>query len=275
MIKNNTFREIAKLMFKNWKTLILMITFDILFILFLSSLRFIQVSLDNILFPLFANKKAILAYSISFIAFEFFVVILVYSFFKYFIITFIHEIFKKAEFNMKSFFSFLKLNFIVLIPLIVLFSFILGLILRYLNNMFTSGGVDPFKFVFMVLVIGFLLLLLFIYAYNLANILHFGFLEEKNLRELLKKGIKNSLKLDYYRFYWNDFKILGICTILLLIIHLLVKFLVFSDFQSYIRNFGNYRTFMYSAITLIIYFILLFNRFNFYAHLILKNEKKK
>lgn len=265
MIKKRKIRDITSLMFRDWKTLLLIITFDVLFILILSSLRFIQIGLDNVLFPLFANwSKGSWAYSIFYVTFELFLIILAYSFFKYFIVKFMLEGFRKAEFKLKSFFSFLKLNFIIFIPLIIIVAVVLDLILLFFNNWLSRGGIDPFMFVFVILAMGALALVLFIFAYTLINILHFSFLKEQSLGKLLKKGIIDSFRVESYKMYWNNFKIVFISAVFLLIIHFFVKSVIFDDFSIYVRNVGNYKIFIYSIITLVIYFLLLFNRFNFY-----------
>ena len=166
-------------MFRNWKNLLLIITFDVLFVLLISNLRFIQISIDNIFFPLFVNKTAKLMYSITYVIFELFLVIFTYSFFKFIVMGFIQKSFKKSEFNLKGFFYFFKLNLIIIMPLIILFVLVLNLIIKYFNNLLSVGGIDPFKFVFIVLAIGILFFVLFIYFYTFINILHFSFLKEQ------------------------------------------------------------------------------------------------
>ncbi len=265
MIKKRGIRDITSLMFRNWKTLILIITFDVLFILVLLSLRFIQISLDNLLHPLFVDKgKASLIYSIFYVMFEFFLVILVYSFFKYFIVKFMFEGFRKAEFKLKEFLAFSILNLVMFVPLIVLVAFVLDLVLLFFSNWLSKGGIDPFMFVFVILGLGVLALMLFIFAYTFINILHFSFLKEKKIKKLLKKGITSSFRAESYKMYWSDFKIILLATVFLLIIHFFVKSVIFDDFSSYIKNVGNYKIFLYWIITLVLYFLLLFNRFNFY-----------
>ncbi len=273
MPKKRTIREITKLMFKNWKSLLLILTFDILFILLLSQLRFIQISLDNIFFPLFINKKASWIYSLSYVIFEFILVILTYSFFKYLVITFIQEIYRKTEFKLKSFFSFFKLNLITLIPLIIIFILFLNLVSGYFSNVLLQGGVDPFKIMLVILAVGILFLILFIYIYTLINLLHFTFLKEQSLKKLIKRSIINSWKLDYYKLYWNNFKIVIISAVCLLIIHLIVKSFIFDDFSAYIKYYGAYKLFITSVIALITYFLLIFNRFTWYLDISKGNVK--
>lgn len=263
MIKKRKIRDITSLMFRNWKTLSLIVAFDVLFILVLSSLRFVQISLDNVLFPLFAGGVSSI-YSFFYVIFELFLIILVYSFFKYFIVKFIWEGFRKAEFKLKSFFSFLKLNLIIFIPLIIMFALVLDLIIMFFNNWLSKGGIDPFKFVFVILSMGILALILFIFIYTFINIVHFAFLKKQNLRKLLKKGIIDSFRIGSYKMYWNDFKIVFVSAVFLLITHLLVKSFILDDFSSYMEYYGIYKIFIYWTAALIIYFLLLFNRFNFY-----------
>jgi hypothetical protein len=265
MVKKRKIKDITSLMFRDWKNLLLIIIFDVLFMLVLSSLRFVQISLDNMLFSLLANiGKTSLVYSIFYVVLELFLVILVYSFFKYFIVKFIFENFKKAEFKLKELLAFLRLNLIIFIPLIVMFAIVLDLILLFFNKWLSIGGIDPFKFVFVILAIGILSLILFILIYTFINILHFSFLKEPKLGKLLKKGVIDSFRVESYKMYWNNLKIVFTAIAFLLIAHFLVKSFIFNDFSSYVRNLGNYKIFIYSIITLVIYFLLLFNRFNFY-----------
>ncbi len=63
MPKKGEIRQITALMFRNWKIMLLIVTFDILFVLFLVKVRFIQISLDKVFFPLFAGGKTYLIYS--------------------------------------------------------------------------------------------------------------------------------------------------------------------------------------------------------------------
>jgi len=261
-MKKRRIRDITSLMFKNKGSLLLMITFDVLFLLVLLSLRFVQVSLDNRLYPLFANEAGLI-YSALYVILELFLVILIYSFFKYFIVKFIVEGFRKAEFKLKSFSSFLRLNLIIFIPLVIIVAFLLDLILLFFNNWFSQGGVDPYKFVFVMLAMGVLALILFIFVYNLVNTLHFAFLKEQSLKKLLKKGVVSSFSIENYKMYWSNFKIIFVAGVILLIIHFFVKSFIFDDFSVYVENLGNYKIFIYLVITLVVYFLLLFNRFNF------------
>lgn len=173
------------------------------------------------------------------------------------------EGFRKAEFELKSFFYFLRLNFIIFIPLIIIVALMLDLILSFFNNWLSQGGIDPFKFVFVILAMGVMALISFIFVYTFINILHFSFLKEQKLKKLIKKAIISSFRPENYRIYWGDFKIVLITGFFLLIIHFFVKSWVFSDFSNYVRNFETYKIFIYWAIALVLYFLLLFNRFNF------------
>ncbi len=260
-MKNREIRDITSLMFKNKGSLLLMITFDVLFVLVLLALRFVQINLDNVLFPLFTGGASEI-YSISYVVFELFLVILVYSFFKYFIVKFMQEGFKETKFKLKSFFSFLRLNLIIFIPLVIIVAVILDFIILFFNNWLSKGGIDPFMFVFVILGMAVLALILFIFVYTFINIVHFSFLKEKGIGKILKKGIISSFKWGSYKIYWSNFKIIFAAGIFLLIVHFLVKSFIFDDFQTYVRNVGNYKIFIYWVIGLVLYFLLLFNRFS-------------
>jgi len=266
MKKENVLRKINGIMFRNWKNLLLIITFDVLFVLLISNLRFIQISIDNIFFPLFVNKTAKLMYSITYVIFELFLVIFTYSFFKFIVMGFIQKSFKKSEFNLKGFFYFFKLNLIIIMPLIILFVLVLNLIIKYFNNLLSVGGIDPFKFVFIVLAIGILFFVLFIYFYTFINILHFSFLKEQKIKRLIKSSLLRSWKLNFYGVYWENSKIVFMFAIFMLIIHFFAKSFVFNNFSLYVKNFGTYRAFIYWMISLVAYFLLLLNRFIFYVN---------
>ncbi len=275
--KKKEIRDITLFLFRNWKTLLLIITFDILFVLILSKIWFIQTSLINKFFPLLTSKTTILAYLIIYLVLLFFFFVSIYSFFKYFIINFIHNVFEKVEFNLKNIFLFLKLNLIIFLPLIIISGIILYPLNIFFNNLLLQGNMNPLKVVSYTLIVGVLLSIFFIYIYTLLNILHFSFLEgkkKKKIKKLIKESITKSLKLNYYKIYWNDFKIILIATFFLIIVHFLVKLFIFNDFSSYIRNYGSYKFLINSVIVLVIYFIVLFNRFSFYMKVFNINEKK-
>ncbi len=265
MIKEKRVRDIILLMSRDWKNLLLIITFDILFMLVLSSLRFVQISVDSTLLSLFTTKRASLIYSITYVIFEFLLIISVYSFFKFLIIKFISESFDKANFRLKDFFSFLKINFVIFIPLIVMFAIVLDLILMFFNSWLSRGGIDPFKFVFVILTMGVLALVLFIFFYTFINKVHFAFLKEQRFGKLLKKGIIGSFRIDSYGMYWSNLKIIFVSGVFLLIIHFFIKSFIFDDFSSYVSNVGIYKVLVYWVIALVLYFLLLINRFNFCA----------
>jgi hypothetical protein len=136
--------------------------------------------------------------------------------------------------------------------------------IRYLGKIISQERINAFQFTSSFLVIGILCLILFIYIYTFINIFHFSFLKEKNFKKLIKRGIINSVRLNSYKIYWNDLKIISIFAIFLLIIHLLIKSFIFNDFSSYIKHYGNYKIFIISIMILFGYYILLLNRINFY-----------
>ncbi len=266
MPKKKAIKKISRLMFKNWKILLLIITFDILFAVFLAKVRFIQISLDNFLYPIFNSTKTSFIYSISYIIFELFLVILIYSFFKYFIIKFIEESFKKTELKLKTFFSFLKLNLAIFTPIIIIAAIIIGSMISFSGRIISQEIIDVSRFTWSFLFIGLSLLILFIYTYNTINIMHFIFLEGYNLKKIIKKGVINSVRLHNYRIYWDDLKIVSMFAVLIFIIHFIVKLFIFNDFSLYLKYYQNYKIFLISLTILISYYILMFNRLVFYLN---------
>ena len=135
------------------------------------------------------------------------------------------------------------------------------------------GGIDPFNFAFIILAGGILALIVIVIIYNFINIVHFAFFKEQHIGRLLKKGVTNSFRIKSYGMYWNNLKVILISGVLLLIVHLLVKSFIFNDFSYYVKNVGRYKMFIYGMITLILYFILLFNRLNFCIGMLNVSEK--
>ncbi|MCH7623981.1 MAG: cyclic nucleotide-binding domain-containing protein, partial [Nitrospinae bacterium] len=96
-------------------------------------------------------------------------------------------------------FSFLKLNWIIFIPITILYIIFSVLLASYLKNML-AGEISniPF-FIFKFLIITLIMVIVFVYLYNLINLVHFTFLKEKNIKRIIKLTFIKSFKINSYR----------------------------------------------------------------------------
>ena len=120
-------------------------------------------------------------------------------------------------------------------------------------------------------VIGVIALVLFTYGYTLFNIAHNIFLKEKSLKKIIKQSLINSFKLKYYEIYWSNIKIIFISLIVFLIFYAFMQLFVLTSMTAYLKYGGAYKIGKNIIIILTAYFLLLFNRINFYK-VILKSR---
>lgn len=265
MAKKKLIRDTFKIMIKNWKKLSLIIAFDILFVLLLINLRFVLANL-NVWFYSHIYQTGAVIRSISSILFIIIILLLliaIYAFFKYIIMNFVEGMFKKTEFEFYRFFSFLKINFLAFIPIIFIFIIFFIGASYFLKNLMANVG-NPLTIVLIFLILMLIALILFIYSYTLLNLFHFIFLKEKKLKKIIKHAFINSFKIRSYKLYWSDIKIIIPALIVLLFIYIFMKFFVLKDFSAYLKYYGLYRIIILSILLLVGYFLVLFNRINFY-----------
>ena len=251
---------------KNWKKIGLILLFDVLFILLIYNLRFVSANVNGWFFVQFYKiNSALRIASILLLAIiEILALVAIYSFFKYLVLVNVNEIFKKTELRLNRFFSFLKLNWIIASPMTILYMVLSIAILTYLGKKAVSGVSSPSAFLFPLLVIIVIIVVLLIYLYTLLNLAHNIFLKEKSLKKMIKQTFISSFKFDTYRIYWHNIKILLVFSVSLLIFYAFMKLFILTSITDYLKYGGIYRNGLYLIAFIAGYFLLLFNRINFY-----------
>lgn len=264
MQRKRPIRDSIQIMKKNWKQIGLIAIFDILFILLLVNLK-VAVSSFNSWFYIWIVQPgpwvSIPSLSIGIII-EVLLLVAVYSFFKYLILGNLYGIFKKKDLNFSRFFSFLKLNWIIWVPFTIVYLAVGMLMLYYINKLMNMG--DPLALIGIFLLIIVIVIILLIYFYTLLNILHSIFLKETNLRKIIKQSFSRSFKLSSYKIYWHNFKVILISSLVLLLFYSFMKLFVLTSMTAYLRYGGIYRWGLNLIMLITGYFLLLFNRINFY-----------
>lgn len=269
MQKNKPIRDTIQLMKKNWKKIGLIVTFDVLFILSLFNLWFASNELNSWLLNISSTLSGTIILIISLLALiiNSLVLVVIYSFFKYIVLGNIHEIFKKEEFTFNRFFSFLKLNFIIILPIMLFYTVFFISTMAYLGKKMAEGANNQSFLIllllglFMIMVAAFAIWVSF---YTLLNLAHSMFLKERNLKKILKQSLAKSFKFKAYKIYWSNLKIIAISLGVLAIFYSFMKLFVLSSMTSYLKYGGIYKTGITLIIILAIYSLLLFNRINFY-----------
>ncbi len=202
----------------------------------------------------FPIQDSLVVFGILFLIFLL-IIILVYSFFKYLVLDSLKSVFRKGELNFKDFFSFYKLNLAVfLVPFILIFIGILA---------FASSNLLQYDLTGMVLVVVLLILLIpvLLFIYTLVNMSHTLFVQAKK-EKIVKNALKKSLNIPLYGkiYSYNLFFL-----IIYLVIWLAANyFLRSSGFSTYLQYYSGYRIFIWILTTVVVYFIVVFNRVNFY-----------
>lgn len=275
MKKNKIVMDTAEFIKKGWQKTGLIILFDILFILLLVKLRFVLANINTRLFiSLYGSSGAaqIMAF-LPLIVIESGLLILIYSFFKYIILGFIQEMFKKQELGFNRLFPFIKLNWAIGIPAILISFLFFISISAYMSGIVAKGVSNPVLLILNLVVISVIVLVLLVYLYSLLNLSHNIFLREKKLKKVLKEALAGSFKFRHYKIYGANIKIILSSLIILLVFYGLMKLFVLTDISAYLRYGGIYKNGLIAIGALTAYFLLLFNRINFYRNIVLVREK--
>lgn len=175
----------------------------------------------------------------------------VYSFFKYSIMDFIRSLFQKTEFSFKRLGQFYLLNIILILPLFIIFSFVLeGIKEAYRPYFFIVTGIPIFLFLYVIL-----------------NLAHSFFYEGNSLKNSLSRSFSAAFeKMKSYRE-----TILAIILaffglgILFLIVGYLVRISTSGNYLLYLQAYEYFKKTTIIAADLLIYFIILINRISFYS----------
>ena len=261
-------------MLDNWKTISMIIVFDILFVLLLVNIRFILINLNMRFLSLVYNQLGFVktAFSIILMLVEMVSLIIIYSFFKYMILSFIVRLFKKKGLMFSRFISFVKVNLVAFIPIMILLAIYVALTAVYFSRILSGGVQDPLAFLLVFYISVIIAFIMFTYSYTLLNLFQSIFIKERSLKKITKKAFLGTFHVRSYGLYWHDLKVLFFFGISLLIVHILVKLFIITSIPAQLKYGGYYTLFLKGATILVVYFLLLFNRLKFY---LLYNEAKK
>lgn len=267
-------KELLQIIKKDIKTIGLIALFDILFVLLFLNMRFLYTKVNAALFVKFYMWNSFFSISslIITILIESIVVISAYSFFKYLVLNNITSIFSKKEKGFSNLFSFIKLNWIIGIPVVFLYFIIFIFTGFYFNSIITQGSVTPSIIMPKLLLFTVFLLALFIYIYNVLSISQLNFIKTKNIWVSIKHSLKLSLRIKNYSLFLNSLIIILIAIGLVIIYNIILKNFLLGNIYSIIKykNFNNIAIWVF--ISLVTYIVLIFNRIEFYVNV---NGKKK
>lgn len=271
MIKDRTIKETINIMSGERGKIMLMILFDLLFIILIINTRYIAANFNRMVFSMISyvgGSAKIISLLLLIILLLLFVFI--YSFFKYLVVGSIMDLFTKKNKGFNRFFSFFKLNLTVVLPIALILYIYLIIITLYLNKLLTEQPYSPLKLISAFLLSMIIGLSLILYSYTLLNLMHSIFIKVKNPKKTLRMAFSKSFKIRTYKLYLKNLKILLVFGVIILIIYLFFKVFIFISFQDYLKYYGYYRYILISVLVIGAYFLILFNRLNFY----LMSEKK-
>ena len=239
-------KKTLSLIKKNPSQFLYMLLFDFLFVVVVYYL--------SVATRFFTFSDNLIVFGIYFMIFLL-IILLVYSFFKYMILDSLKSVFWKSELNFKDFFSFYKLNLAVfLVPFILIF---IGIMV------FASSNLLQYNLTGMVtvIVLSILLLTVLLFIYTLVNISHNLFVHAKK-QGIVKDALKKTLNIPLYgKIYSYNLLFLIVFFAGWLAANYILKSIGFS---TYIQYYQVYRIFIWTFGAIILYFIIVFNRVNFY-----------
>lgn len=272
--------ECIKLIVKNWKNILFVMIFDALFLLFVMIARPLIKIFNNVIIKVFYNTNTPQTLVILFFLIEIFVLFLVYSFNKYCILQLIQKTFFSYHRNFPfpkgreqnelanshivngKFLTFLKISLVSVIPIILVLALYIHFTSVSFQNFLSEGNSSKLIIIFIISVLAGLILL--VYLYTWLNLLHFIFLKEHNLLKILKEALTKSFRLDTYKLYILDLKILFIFIIFILAAYIFFKLFIFTSMPAYLKYYSIYNYFVMFSSFLTAYLLLLFNRINFF-----------
>lgn len=245
---------------KNWKTSLMIVLFDLLFILLIFNNW--SANFNSWIYNLILNSKALIQWlvSVPVLLIEALILVFLYSFLKYCTVHFVQNFFKKKKFSLENYWRFTKINLIAILA-IAYVVIIYVLLTTIIFDTVLEGNIYNQSKVMSVLIIGILLGVIFLlYSYTLLNLLHFIFLKEKKLKKVIKEAFSKSIILKTYKLYLPNLIVLLI-PIGLLLVGSVLAIIAWFGYPLYLNS---YKPFLMILSFLTFYFILLLNRLNFY-----------
>jgi hypothetical protein len=188
--------------------------------------------------------------------------IIIYSFFKYFVLLKVGELYEK-KLGGTGFRHFLWLNIVALSP-IVLILMIFLLLNTTLYDWLSTQNLSMLFLPTTIIII--LLIVVVLYVYTVLNYLQVISLREKSIKRIMKQGFKMSLKVSSYGFYWSVLKVILGYVVGFIVVSVLAKAFIFRTTYAYMNILGPYKTIIGFTSYVAIYYILLFNRISFYKN---------
>lgn len=250
LIKNSLFAKSFNLAKSNPGKIGLMVLFDMSFLAsFYYMLPFLLgYSASAILWP--KSGAFVYVYLIADFIYKL-LQIFVYSFFKYSMLDFIKSLFQKTEFSFKRLGQFFLLNIILILPLFIIFSFVLESIKEaYRPYFFIITGIP-----------------IFLFLYAILNLSHSFFNEGNSLKNSLRKSF--SLTFGKMKSYRETIGIIILALlalgVLFLICGYLVRVFVSGNYLLYLKAYGYFKVATIVIVDVVMYLIILINRISFYS----------
>ena len=252
-IKETLFLKSINLAKSNQSKTGLMILFDILFLASFFGLQTLsQYFAKSVVLPTALSSAAFLLVSFSLV--YYLLILLAYSFFKYFVLDFTKSLFGKSEFSFSRLGQFYSLN-IIIAGIFFAVMFLFNIILASIKSNYAP-------FVFIVMATPYLLFL-----YVITNTAHSLFYQGASMKNTLKESfIMAFTKMKVYRE-----------TILIMILFALVLWLVFlgggyllrllasKNYSLYLNAYAYFRQASVIVFDAVFYFTILINRISFYS----------
>lgn len=250
LIKNSLFAKSFNLAKANPGKIGLMVLFDVSF---LASFYYILplllgYSAEAILWP--QSGAFIYAYLLLDFIYRL-LQLFVYSFFKYSMLDFIKSLFQKTEFSFKRLGQFYLLNIILMLPLFIIFNFILGGIKEaYRPYFFIATGIPISLFLYIIL-----------------NLSHSFFYEGNSLKNSLSKPFSAAFEKikSYGETILAIILALSALGILFLIAGYLVRFFTSGNYLLYLKAYDYFKTATIVIVDVVVYLIIVINRISFYS----------
>ena len=253
-IKSSYFVKTFNLFKKNIDNLFLIFIFDIWFLAAIAVSARIAEFLGKSLFeqPLqFYSITPMIIFAIGYCA----IIILIYSFFKYFVLNYLKRMFKKTKIDLKRFGSFFLLNLIIAVSLFVIFIALNGMLLLNVKR-------EVAPYIFLLISIPFIF-----FFYAIINIAHSLFIDLTNIKDILRKTIK--ITFTNIKSYAGIY----LSSIIIFVIYYLIYYLINSILKNTMSSIFYYSIYLniFMILTgIIFYIVIFFNRVYFY--LIIKEK---
>lgn len=236
---------------------------DTLFVGFLFFLWFIQTFFEGLIFNMSSENMFIRITSfILVILGELIIITSIYSFFKFWILKIIHNLFQGRK--MCSFFSFIKLNFLTFLPILILSLVYLVGTGFYMRNIFLNEITTPMQVILPFLIFLMIALIFFVYFYNLINLFQRIFIQEKDLVYTIKRALIISFKVDSYKMYWSNLKIIFGILFFVAFVDTVFKITTANNIIAYVSYYGWYKKILLITFFLGLYTMVIVNRLAFY-----------